>query len=101
MPEWEVQCFRNSRLVKGVWKPFEGVRVATGRAREVGISMYQNLMGVGGVDGPVALINEVTGDILRRTRKDELAGKFEHYFSKETGILVTAFVKNLIGGHDE
>ena len=97
MPEWEVQCFRNSQLKDGKWEPLQGIEVATGRAREIGISLYHNLMGVGGPDGPVALINEVTGDILRRTRKDELAGKFEHYFSKETGILCVAFIKNMIG----
>lgn len=95
MPEWEVQCFKNSRLVDGAWKPLQPIEVPS-ESDGVGITLYQNLHGYGGTN-PEILYNEATDDVLMRTRKDIDAGRYDHFYSRATGILVTVFCKNLVG----
>jgi len=92
----EAFCFGNTQLVNGEWVPLKGLIVGeAGKTDRVNggvmVTQYSKLIEI----DEDRLYNEANGDVLHRTRKDKERGKFQHYFSKDTGVLANVYLRKL------
>lgn len=85
----------NRRVEGGVWGELAPIEIDCGDG-VIGVTTYAQLVQI----DENRLFNPANGDILYRTRKDKEQGIAKHYFSKDTGILVNAWMISEIN-HDE
>jgi hypothetical protein len=76
----------NRQVVAGKWGELKGVEIPLDNG--IGISMYEELVYIDGE----RLYNPATNDVLYRTKADIAADKHQHFFSRETGIWVNAWL---------
>lgn len=85
----EARCFPVKQLVNGEWVDFVGEEV--GKIGD-GIAVTSHKILLDLEDG--RLVNELTGDVFDRTKKDIDSGKNKNFFNKEKRILVTVYERS-------